>query len=89
MPRRQWAEQGGNDLDDLALGLLDEARVLLEGFDRFLFPIAFWVVLVGGARAVVHQVQAPGPPHLHHQGGPRARQAGDDGVRAPRRRGEG
>jgi hypothetical protein len=70
---------GGNDLDDLALGPREEARVFPEGFHVLPFPVAFEVVLVGGALVIVHELHATGAQHLHHQRGAGARQAGNEG----------
>ena len=72
-------EEGGNDFDDFAVGLFDEAGVLFEGFDFFPFPVAFEVVFVGFTFAIVHEVHAGGAEHLHHEAGATAGEAADEG----------
>ncbi len=79
----ELGKEGGDDFDAFSLGFLDEAGVFPQGFDVLPFPVAFGVVLVGGAFAIVHDLHSCGAEHLHHEGGAGAREAGDDGKSFP------
>ena len=61
-----------------AIGLFDETGVLFERFNVLPFPVAFEVVFIGSAFAIVHQVHAGGAEHLHHERSSGARDATHD-----------